>query len=223
VSERKRPSTPDSTHLTRRTAELHDALRAVDPQTLADRTGATYVPVSPTQGSLHLHYWNRQVVLTYPEFVARDGRTGELLGTMDRAMLAYYFALSDGTPETGNWIAFSELPDGRFYTQAFQGYSGDELARTIGNDEEGFAAAALLTQGWEVRSGQAPGDRAFAFRALPFISLLVVCWLGDEEFPPSYRILFDGTVSHHLSTDACAILGSALTRRLLRVYRPAGN
>ena len=109
-------------------------MRDVDPRALAKRTGSTYVPVNPTQGSLHLDYWGRQVALTYPEFAARDGRTGELLGPLDEAMLAYYFALSDGTPEAGNWISFSELPDGRFYTQAFQGYTGDELAKWLPSD-----------------------------------------------------------------------------------------
>ena len=203
-----------------RTAELHDALREVDPQILAKRTGATYEADSPRQGSFHLQFWDRPVSLTFPEFITRDERTGEVLGAFDEAMLAYYFALSDGTPETGNWIAFSELADGRFYTQAFQGYTGNELAKVMGNDEEGFAAAAGAVQGLEVAAGAGLGDRAFAFRVLPYVSLLAVFWLGDEDFPPSYRLLFDSAAGHHLSTDACAILGSGLTRRLINAYHP---
>ncbi len=219
MSQQQVPSSPDPSHLDQRTAELHDALRLLDPQLLARRTGATYVPVNEEQGSFHLHYWDRQLALAYPEFVTRNGRTGEKLGPLDEAMLAYYFVLSDGTPETGDWISFSDLPDGRFYSQAFQGYTGDELAKVIGNDETGFAAAAGALHGRELSSGDSLGDRAFAFRALPFVSILVVCWLGDEEFPPSYRLLFDSAAKHHLSTDACAILGSGLTRRLIRAYR----
>jgi hypothetical protein len=42
----------------------------------------------------------------------------------------------------------------------------------------------------------------------------VVTWEGDEDFPSTYQILFDAAVSHHLPTDACAILGSILTHRL---------
>jgi len=222
MSEQKRPYPPDPTHLEQRTAELHEALRLHDPHLLARRTGTTYVPAdeSPNghrQGSFHLRYWDRPLVLTYPEFVTRDGRTGERLGSLDQAMLAYYFALSDGTPEAGDWIAFSDLPDGRFYTQAFQGYTGDELAKVMANDESGFIATAAALGGEELPSGSL-GDRAFTFRALPYVSLLAVCWLGDEDFPPSYRLLFDSAVKHHLSTDACAILGSGLTRRLLKAY-----
>jgi hypothetical protein len=43
----------------------------------------------------------------------------------------------------------------------------------------------------------------------------IVCWLGDEDFPTSFRFLFDDSIRHHLPTDACAILGNMLTRKLL--------
>lgn len=221
MSEQRRSSSPDPSHLQQRTAELHEALRLHDPQILAQRTGAAYVLVDEGQGAFHLAYWDRQLALTYPEFDARDGRTGQILGPLDQAMLAYYFALSDGTPETGLWISFSDLPDGRFYAQAFQSYTGHELAKVMAGDEAGFAAAATTVYGQELPAGGGLGDRAFAFRALPYVSLLVVCWLGDEDFPASYRLLFDSAVKHHLSTDACAILGSGLTRRLLKAYREA--
>ncbi|MFN2105113.1 MAG: DUF3786 domain-containing protein [Candidatus Promineifilaceae bacterium] len=46
--------------------------------------------------------------------------------------------------------------------------------------------------------------------------MAAVCWLGDEDFPTSYRILFDRSIEHHLPTDACAILGSMLTTRLTK-------
>jgi hypothetical protein len=223
VSEQRRPSSPDPTHLQQRTAELHDALRNHDPQLLARRTGATYAPVDDRRGNFLLDYWYRSVRLTFPEFELTDADTGGPMGPLDQAMLAYYFVLSDGTSESGNWISFSDLPDGRFYTQAFQGYTGNELAKAMGNDEDGFAAAAAAAGGQELPSASGLGDRAFAFRALPYVSLLVVCWLGDEDFPASYRLLFDSAVKHHLSTDACAILGSGLIRRLLKAYRPTNT
>jgi hypothetical protein len=138
------------------------------------------------------------------------------LGTFDQAQLAYYFTLSDGTPQTGRWISFSELPDGTFYTQAFQGYTGNELLKVFGNDENRFANAAVQAGGRPAGMAQSIGDQAFIFRVLPHVSLMVVNWLGDEDFPASYRILFDAAASHHLTTDACAILGSTLTRRLVK-------
>lgn len=204
--------------LARHVATMHETLRQADPLALAASTGATYLPSGCQQGTFHLPYWGRAVTLTYPECNVRDGRTGEKLGTLDQALLAYYFRLSDGTPLAGSWISFSELPDGRFYDQAFQGYTGHELAKALGNDGAGFGRAAEHLHGRFINPEQSPGDIAFAYPVLPRVALLVVCWLGDEDFPASYRILFDAAIGHHLSTDACAILGSTLTRRLLKAY-----
>jgi hypothetical protein len=211
--------TADVDHLAERVSELHGALRQVDPLDLAARTGATFLPAGPKIGTFYLSYWNQDISLTFPEFVGRDVRTGEKLGTLDQALLAYYFTISNGTPEIGRWISFSELPDGKFYTQAFQGYTGNKLAEQIGNDSEGFSKAASHLNGRRLSSDPPLGDAAFAFQVLPQVSLLAACWLGDEDFPPSYRILFDVGSSNHLSTDACAILGSGLVRRLAKVYR----
>ena len=47
-------------------------------------------------------------------------------------MILYYLSYADGTPLADRWIGYRELPDGTFYSQAFQGYSGDRLARHSG-------------------------------------------------------------------------------------------
>jgi hypothetical protein len=159
--------------------------------------------------------WDQEISLTFPEFIGRSARTGQLLTTFDQALLAYYFTFSDGTPEQGKWISFSELPDGRFYFQAFQGYTGQVLAKIFGNQGVGFDEAAEKVNGYKVDLDEPLGDFAYCFRVLPRVSLLAVSWLGDEDFPASYRILFNGNVCHHLSTDGCAIIGSILTRRLI--------
>ena len=159
-----------------------------------------------------LPLWGQEINLAWPEFMAHDAQSGAALSTMNLAMLAYYFHTADGTYPSGTWIAFTELPDGKFYTAAFQGYTGSELVKVFGNDIAAFTAAAELSGG----KRETFGDAAFAFKALPNVRLLAVGWQGDEDFPPSYRILFDGHSRHQMTTDACAILGSTLTRQLIK-------
>jgi hypothetical protein len=170
-----------------------------------------------------LTYWGRDIAIGYPEFSSCDKRSLEALGIMDRAMLAYYFNTSDGTPLTGRWISFSELPDGTFYTQAFQGYTGNELAKVFGNDAELFARAATSIGGRKASIGDSSADVAFTFRVLPHVILLVACWLGDDDFPPSYRVLFDEAAGRHLTTDSYAIIGSLLTKRLKKAIGDKGQ
>jgi hypothetical protein len=205
-------------HLIQRVSDLHTELRCVDPLILAERTGANWQPEGRQKGRFHLPFWGRDVTLTYPEFESRYQKNDQVLEVINQAILAYYFTLADGTPESGRWISFSELPDGTFYTRAFLGYTGNELKKTFVNDSQGYTEAALSLGGRKLAGQTLLGDEAIGFSVLPRVSLLVVCWLGDEDFLPSYRILFDANVYHHLSTDACAILGGKLTRRLIKRY-----
>jgi hypothetical protein len=194
-----------------RAAELWDGLRGTEPERLAASTGATLEPGTGDSGVLLLPVWGREAAVSYPGFAVTWRADGAGADPFTTALLAYYFAASDGTPESGGRIAFSELQDGTFYAQAFQGYTGNELAKAFGNDGDAFAAAAGALGGLP----EPLGDLAFGFRALPLVPVAVACWLGDEDFGPSYRVLFDAVVNHHLPTDVCAVLGSGLTRRLI--------
>lgn len=199
-------------YLALRVVELRDELQERDTAVMAANTGSTFITKESGQGEFRLPMWGREVILSWPDFTARDAQTGAALPTMNLAMLAYYFHISDGTPPAGTWIAFTDLDDGKFYTAAFQGYTGQELVKVFGNDLDSFAGAAEFSGGRR----ETFGDAAFAFRALPYVPLLAVGWQGDEDFPPSYRILFDTHSNKHMSTDACAILGSSLTRQLIK-------
>jgi hypothetical protein len=198
--------------LSQRVAELRHELAAANPRRLAANTGSSYQSLGENRGEFTLPIWGRSVAVSYPDYVARYRGADELLDTFSMALLAYYFHTADGTSTNGSWIAFSELPDGRFYAQAFQGYTGARLAGAFGNDLDALERAAASIGGRPVTFG----DRAFSFQVLPYVPLLVTCWLGDEDFPSSYRILFDAAAGHHLTTDACAVVGSTLTRRLIR-------
>jgi hypothetical protein len=202
-----------------RLAELRAKLLHCDPYRLASNTGAIYEPeaqqdfITTSRGRFHLTMWNRPVSITHPEFVAYDKDMEKPLQDFQQAVFLYYFAKSDGTLPAGEWISFSELPDGRFYNQAFQGYTGQQLSKVFQSDLETFNQAAEKLGGHRVFQF---GDSANVFSALPMVPLLVVAWMGDEDFPPAYQVLFDTCVSHHLPTDACAILGSSLTKRLIQ-------
>ncbi len=195
-----------------RADEIRAELRGREPYDLANRTGGIYTPAGDSGGEFKLALWDREVILSFPDFAARDAQTEEALNTFDQTMLLYYFHLSDGTPLAGTWIAFSELPDGKFYAQAYEGYTGQELTKTFGNDSATFMEAAEKLNGRR----EFFGNIAYSYQVLPRLGIMVVCWLGDEDFPASYRILFDAAARHHLTTDACAILGSTLTRKLIR-------
>ena len=196
-----------------RIAEIRDQLKRKNPERLAAYTGAIFTPTGDDNGEFRLYFWSREVLIRFPDFLGNFTDTGEAINTFDLTMLAYYFERSDGAPMSGEWIAFNQIPGGLFYAQAFQGYSGDELSKAFGNDSEAFMDANERLGGRR----EFFGNLAYSYQVLPRVPIMVVCWLGDEDFPASYRILFDSNAHHHLVTDAYAILGSNLTRRLIKL------
>jgi hypothetical protein len=192
----------------RRIAELRARLRSASPAVLATCIGATH---RPQEGELELALFGDPIVITTTDWRVLDGHTREAVSPNTEAMLLYHLATTDGSPVTERWISFRELPGGGFYHQAFQGYTGKELVKHFRNRLGAFERAAEELNGRQ----EGVGDAAYAFQALPRVPLMVVYWLGDEDFPPSARVLFDASAGRHLPTDAFALLGSTLTRRLI--------
>lgn len=192
--------------------ELREALQQVPVNLLVERTGASYQAIGPGRGEFRLSLFDSPVLVTYPGLVGFDARKDDELPLPFQAVLAYYFHIGDGTALTGQWVSFAELPDGRMYNQAFQGYSGDELVKVFGLDVESFKSTCEKCGGMATPIG----DAAYILYALPRLPMLVNYWCGDEDFPSTCKILFDRSVSHYLPTDVCAILGSMLTRKLIK-------
>ncbi len=175
---------------------------------LAALSGAEYRP-----GELRLRLLERAYRITYPELLVYELGSGQPAPEEIQALLLDYLRRATGTPPSGEWLAFRELPEGQFYYRAFQGYSGDSLVRAFRNDLEGFKRAALALGGEPLPLG----DAAFAFQPLPYIRMAVVYWRGDEEFSPQATVLFDAAAGQYLPTDGLAILGRWLCAKLIKL------
>jgi hypothetical protein len=195
-----------------RVDELRGRLSLIPPTLLAERTGASYLELGQGRGEFHLALLGASIVLTYPDFHATLAPTDAPLPAFKQALLVYYFLQSDGAPLAGKWVSFADLPEGRTYDPAFQGYTGDLLAKTFLLDLDAFHTACQKADG----SPFAFGDAAYRFSAFPRMNLLVVYHLGDEDFPSTCKLLFDASAGHYLPAEACAILGSSLTQKILR-------
>ena len=199
----------------RRLDELRRRLANSDPVTIAGNCEALYTPGNthnPRDERLQLAYWSKPVTIACSEWVAFPEGGDQPLPAFDQALLLYYLTTADGLPLAGEWIAFSELPDGRFYNQAFQGYTGAELGAPSRMTSWPSSGRRRPWAGSASRSVMrlSPFGRCRACPCWPYY------WQGDEEFPSTCQVLFDAVASHYLPTDAYAILGSALTRKLIK-------
>jgi hypothetical protein len=186
-------------------ADQRAALQKADPRVLAVKCGAEYA-----DGVLRVAFYGEPHVITFPDVQVSVQATGKICGLNRTSMVLYYLQMADGTPEAGKWVSFRDLPGGMFYHQAYQGYSGDRLAKAIDNRIGVYERAARNLNGMRLDLG----DAAFAFDALPRVRVAAVYYAGDEDFPATANVLFDASASHYLPTDALAGVGSALVDRL---------
>jgi len=197
----------DLTHLARRAGELRQGLAAASPLQLADHTGASY---DPDAAEFRLAVFGQEHRLPFPGLVAVEAGSGQVAPVAIQALLMYYFQTADGAPLEGRWVSFADLPDGRFYAPAFQGYTGQRILQIFGQELEALAEAAGALGAQPLALGSA----AWAFQALPRLPVGLVYWQGDEDFSSTCQVLFDASLSHYLPTDVAAFVGSLLTRRL---------
>jgi hypothetical protein len=159
-------------------------------------------------------FW-QEYVISGKDFTVRRAATGEACSSFTQSLILTYLATADGTTPSSRWVGFRELPDGMFYVQAFQGYTGARLVRELQGGLAGFRRAAEAVGGRPLEIG----DAGYVFAVFPRVHLALVYWQGDEEFPSQARVLFEDSAARYMPTDGLAILGSQLVGRLLKAAR----
>jgi hypothetical protein len=191
--------------------EARATLREVQPGKLVLRSGCE----QDADDDFRLSFFWREYVISGDDLTVRRADTGDEMPSFIQSLVLTYLMTADGTTPSSHWIGFRELPDGMFYTQAFQGYSGGRLVRELEGGIETFRRAAERLGGEPL----AMGDAGYTFTVLPRVHLALVYWEGDEELPSQARVLFEDSASHYLPTDGLAILGSQLVGKILKAVQ----
>jgi hypothetical protein len=195
-------------------AGAREQLCLIPPDRLARSSGCTLA----ADGTLRMTLQGRNYAIRPPAFTIAhaDGDAAyaeDAPSEFTQALILTYLVTADGTPPSGRWIAYHDLPGGMFYAQAFRGYAETRLARELGTEGlDAFCRGAERIGGQPIEIGNA----GYAFQVLPRVRLGAVYWLGDEDFPSSASILFEDTGPHYMSTDGLAVLGSHLVNALLQ-------
>jgi hypothetical protein len=203
------PHDNESSPLVSRIDQLRTLLRARDPYSIASRSGTIYREGSKNRGEFSIAYFGREHKLSWPDLgwsQSDDGKTS----SFKLALFLFYLSTSDGASLTGRWVSFADLPEGRMYAPAFQGYTGLDISRKFGLDGDSFELACYRAS---AQKG-VTGDVSFLFQLFPRFHIMAVYWIGDDEFPSVCNLLFDSNAVHYLPIDACAIAGSLVAHRL---------
>jgi hypothetical protein len=147
--------------------------------------------------------------------IVQENRPDEEIPLPVQVLIAHYLLGASNEPPSGQSITYREVPDGRFYMDAFQRRAREPLLATFGRDPDLFLECAERLGGRPVELG----DAAVEFRVFPRIPVRLVLWEGDEEFEPEANILFDSNISAMLSAEDIALMASFVVYRLMGVSR----
>lgn len=191
------------------------ALARREPHDIVARSEARFQALDDGRGRFELLYLGKTHIVAYPDgAVTSQGGDGEVT-IFDKIILLHYLLAADGSPLTGQWINFRQLPGGLMYLSAFEAQCLQPIAREFGYDLPRFLQAGEAAGGESTRIG----DGSFLFRVLPRFLAICVLWFGDEEMPPAVDFLFDESAPHYLPTEDIDAVCRELGQRLLAKTR----
>jgi hypothetical protein len=188
------------------TAELREKV----PEEVAKAGGAEF-----RDGRLSFRYLIGDATIDLPDWKIAWAapRENEDFPLTDQVLVLHYFQNAKGDAPTGEMAAYRQIPGGEFYHDAFRRRAEVPLANVFGR-APGLLTKASAALGGEIRKDSG-GDEAALFRVFPRIDVQVLVYLGDEEFDPSGKVLFDKVAGKYLSNEDISWLGSSLVYRLM--------
>lgn len=195
--------------LVERCNQYRQNLQKRDPEELASMAAMSIRQKEDGGIILSGEHFFETYLINWPDFAITDSK-GNPATLKTEALWLHYLDRADGFPLAGRWVNLSEI-GGLFYQQAFQGYCGDELAESWGDDLEGLKQSCLDNGGWAV-SGLA--DLAFEWRVLPRLPLCLCYRLTAGTKKAWATMLFDASAGHYVAADVAAIVGKNLADQL---------
>ena len=190
-----------------------------NPDLLASSSGAVIERDKQGNSTLCLNFLNSEIIFSWPELeVARRGSDTELPIQQQILLLHYLHGAwsSSGAGITGEWISFQEVPDGKFYLDAFHRRAKNPMVQAFGDRPELLVKLAGEIFGAEPSD---QGDVSVLVQALPLVPVALIIWKGDEEFPPEGNILFDRNILKMLSAEDIAWLSGMIVYPLMGMAR----
>ncbi len=180
---------------------------------LNDIIANAMVEYDPDEDAYIIPFLNT-AVLCYPESEKVEIIGRQACFSQDfqlRLVVLHYLLGARDEPLSRKWASEKDLPSGSLFFQGQHALPTESLTNAFDAHPDALEKGAL-----RIGAEKADlGDLSYLFQVLPRIPLLTIFWRGDEEFEPSFHILFDDTITRHLnSLDLVWALVNVFTRML---------
>ncbi len=185
-----------------------------DPDLLARFSGSSVSKEGDRTG-LDFPFLGGSVRVSWPDLEVARADSDEEVPIQQQVLILHYLEgawQSKGPGLTGEWMAFQDVPDGRFYQDAFHRRAKLPLLQGFGREPELLEKLARTAFGADRID---LGDVSMSVSALPMIRAALVLWAGDEEFAPEANILFDRNTASYFSAEDIAWLSGMMVYPLV--------
>jgi len=161
---------------------------------------------------MHLPFLNQEIKITWPKLEFSFLDSDKEVSLQQQVLLLHYLAGANGLPLASQWIAYQEVPDGKFYLDAFLRRAKNPMVQTFGTKPD---LLVKLARTLYKADDFDQGDYSVVLQALPSIPVVLILWEGDDDFTPEGTILFDKNIQNILSAEDIAWLAGMVVYPLI--------
>ncbi|MFV0528584.1 MAG: DUF3786 domain-containing protein [Lachnospiraceae bacterium] len=193
-----------------------EAFQTGNPVEMSDRV---HLPYDEERREFTFEFLQSRYTLTFPEaeFIPDDASLYRPLPASIQAkilMLRYLTECVYKTPGA-DFLTYREMPSGELYFRQFQGRCLTRFAYAYGNKQDVFTT--LMEQLGAQKLTFA--DVSYEIELLNKLSVRLLLWEGDEEFPPSSQILFSDNFKDNFSAEDMAVVGDIIIGTLKQMEK----
>jgi hypothetical protein len=218
-----KPPVYEAGQLTGKPLEHYSEMFAsLDPQEIAARAG---VPYDAERRKFTITLMGEAYAVSWPgaEITAKSSVSSfPNPNPYERILMLRYLDEGKYIEPTGKYIAYNEMPWGDVYGSNYQGRVIMRFLHEFGHDTASLKRVMEETPG--IGAALEPKcDVGYSFLFMNGLSMKILVWEGDDEFPPSAQMLYDETAVFGYTAEDVAVAGDILISRLKALRKRLGE
>ncbi|MDZ7838373.1 MAG: DUF3786 domain-containing protein [Actinomycetota bacterium] len=183
-----------------------DQLNAMDLEAVCLNSGSVMVD----KDHIEVKFFNDRYIVDVANRNIKDKQNNNV-DPYRSSIILHYLVVADGTPVSGKWISFRQLPHGLFYAKTVE-EAMVSVAEKYGSN------ADLFMEKVQGIGGRRSSEFEYGVIVNGFsrVSLLMVLYPESEEFGSEARVFYDQSISHYLKTDIVKLVTIHCLKLLLK-------
>jgi hypothetical protein len=163
---------------------------------------------------VELRFFDEDMEMTIPAFEFKS-KKGSNVTLTSKIVILHYIIAASGEPVGSDPVPYEDVPGCRPYAPVFERRVTKPLLSAFGFARDSFMDAGLGLGGLK----EDYGDSSFTLRAFPRLPITFILWEGDDDFPPSIKVLFDRSIDTYLPLEDIVVVSKMAATRIIKQAR----